>query len=194
MKFQLDVQQLTALVQRGSLDDIVRFLIQFDSYARTEPMTWLLMLAAAQLRLKIFLEYGNLCDAPWPYRSSIAEYLRQARTEIDLIEVLGPVERAFYEALPDPIPVWRGCERGRERGLHWTTNRALAEDFAQGKRCINKNPTVVAAEIPKQHVFAVFTSRQEEEVVVDPRRLRKLNAMPIAPRPLFASSIISSMA
>jgi hypothetical protein len=165
------------------LDDIRSFLIQFDSYARTEQVMWLLMLAPVRRRIQIFLEFGNMCDAPWPYRTRIAEYLREARAESELIEVLGATERAFYEALADPITIWRGCEHGHERGLYWTTNKALAEDFARGKRCINKNPTLVTAEIRKQHVFAVFTSREEDEVVVDYRRLRRLKKIPISLQP-----------
>jgi hypothetical protein len=182
------LQLLKDLAQSRSLDDIRGYLLQFDSYARTKPMTWLLMLAPARRRLEIFLESGNMCDAPWLFRKKIAKCLREALAEIDLIEVLGPEERAFYEAQPDPIPVWRGCRHGRERGLHWTTNRVLAEEFAQGKRCTNQNPTLVAAEILKQHVLAVFNSRQEDEVVVDYCQLRNLNAMPIEPeehRPAF---------
>jgi hypothetical protein len=171
---QLDVQRLSALADCGLPGDISRFLIQFDSYARTEQVMWLLMFAPMRKRIQIFLEFGNMCDAPWLYRTHIAKCLREARAEIELIELLGPTERAFYEALPDPIPIWRGCEGGRERGLHWTTNQALAQDFARGKRCFNKNPTLVTAEIRKQHVLAVFTSRKEDEVVVDYRRLRRL--------------------
>jgi hypothetical protein len=176
------------LARAAPPEEVDKYLSSFDSYRRTKPMCCLMLVSAPRRCLQIFSEWGNMCDAPWPYRTSIAAHLREARAKIHLTEMLGPAERVFYEALTDPIPVWRGCERGRERGLHWTTNRALAEDFAQGKRCINKNPTLVAAEIPKQHVFAVFTSRQEDEVVVDHRRLRKLKAMPIEPqehRPAF---------
>jgi hypothetical protein len=34
-----------------------------------------------------------------------------------LPEVLGPDELSFYTELPDWVPIWRGCERRRERGL-----------------------------------------------------------------------------
>jgi hypothetical protein len=84
------------------------------------------------------------------------------------------------DALPPIVSVWRGCERGRERGLSWTTDRAVAEGFAEGKRYANKSPTLVQAEIPKQHIFVVFIDRSESEIVVDPRRLRKLQNLIIA--------------
>jgi hypothetical protein len=101
--------------------------------------------------------------------------LRQGSTVADQ---LPPAARAFYEALPDPVPICRGCDQGRERGLHWTTSRAVAEGFATGKRCLNAHPTLASAEIPKRHVIAVFVCRDENEVVVDPRRLRKLKSEP----------------
>jgi len=88
--------------------------------------------------------------------------------------VLEADELAFYDALPETIAVWRGCEAGRERGLSWTIDRSVAEGFAIGKRCINRVPTLVRADIPKQHVFAVFSSRNEHEITLDPRRLRRL--------------------
>ena len=72
--------------------------------------------------------------------------LREIPTVADL---LPPAARTFYEALPDPVPVWRGCDRG-ERGVHWTTWRAVAEGFATGKRCLNAHPILASAEIPKR--------------------------------------------
>jgi hypothetical protein len=137
-------------------------------------MFWL-MLASPPLRcLKIFCGWGNMCDAPWPWRSYLAGELRRALRQVSLREALEPSDLAFYDALPATIAVWRGCARGRERGLSWTVDRAVAEGFARGKRCINRDPTLVRADIPRQHVFAVFTDRNEQEVVLDPRRLRRL--------------------
>jgi hypothetical protein len=120
-----------------------------------------------------------MCDAPWPYRSLIAETLRRA-LKVKLIDFLEPEERAWFSALPDAVPVWRGCQYGRERGLYWTTDRAVAEGFAQGKRCINQIPILVRAEIRKEHIFAVFLGRKESEIVVDPRRLRKIASIRLA--------------
>ena len=170
------------LAREAPPEEVDKYLLSFDSYRRTEGMYYLMLASPPRRCLQIFLEWGNMCDAPWGYRSDLSEVLRQSLAEVALTDMLTPDELAFYASLPDPTPVWRGCEDGRERGLHWTTNRALAEDFARGKRCINKNPTLVAAEIPKQHVLAVFAGRQEDEVVVNYRRLRKLKAMPLEPQ------------
>jgi hypothetical protein len=87
-------------------------------------------------------------------------------------------ERTWFESLDAEVPIYRGCEKGRERGLHWRLDQAVAAAFAKGKRCINRNPTLVSAYIPKEHVFAVFLSRQEQEIVADYRRLRRLMIEP----------------
>jgi hypothetical protein len=174
-------KNLRRLGRTASWDDALEYLWKFSSYARTEPMAYLMCCAPALRRMQIFLEIGNMCDAPWPYRSRIAEDLRAALAKVPLVGLLSPAARSFYEALPDLVPIWRGREAGRERGLHWTIRRALAEDFARGKRCWNRNPTLVSAEIPKQHILAVFVSRDEDEIVVDPRRLRNVRKETVQP-------------
>jgi hypothetical protein len=96
----------------------------------------------------------------------------QKRTRAETMDGIGS------RCLRCRVPIWRGSERGHERGLSWTTDRAVAEKFARGMRCVNKYPRLVSAEIPKQHIFAVYQSREESELVVDPGRLRKLHAQP----------------
>jgi hypothetical protein len=72
-----------------------------------------------------------------------------------LPDFLDPEARKFFDALPDTALVWRGCEKGRERG---------------GQRVGNMRPTLVQALIPKPHIFAVFLNRDESEIVLDPQR------------------------
>jgi hypothetical protein len=135
------------------------------SVERSEALVLALMRASTPTEtIRLFLEWGNMCDAPWWNRTHIVDSLRPALRDVALADFLEPRARAFYDALPAAIPIWRGCERGRERGLHWTTDRLIAEGFARGKRCFNKCPTLVSAIVPKRHVFAVFVDRDENEV------------------------------
>jgi hypothetical protein len=157
-------------------------LLEFDSYDRTIALPFVLHRAPTLAeRLKVFLDWWHLCDAPWGVRSDLARLLRSACSEVRVADLLSPDARSFYEGLPALVPVWRGCERGRERGLSWTTDRIVAERFATGQRCINQKPTLVLAEIPKPHIFAVFVDRSENEVVLDYKRLRKLNGCDLRP-------------
>jgi hypothetical protein len=177
------------LVEEAPLEEVSDYLWSFDNHARARAMALVMGCSSAQRCVQIFLEWGNMCDAPWPYRSYIADALRRALAEVTLIELLEAAERTFYVGLPDLVPVWRGCERARERGLSWTTDRVIAEGFARGKRCKNKYPTLAYAEIPKQHIFGVFLSRQESELALDPRRLRRLREEPLAAEDAEAMSV-----
>ena len=154
-------------------------LQMFGSYQRTEAVVYVMLRAPTRAdAVKVFLEWGNVCDAPWAWRSLIADILRRSCAQAAIADALDSEARHFYDSLPRLIPVWRGCEQGRERGLHWTTSRAIAEKFASGQRCVNPRPTLVTAQIPKRHIFAVFAKRNEAEIVLDPRRLRRLSASP----------------
>jgi hypothetical protein len=120
------------LAHKASLEEVSDYLLSFDSYARAQAMAMIMMFSCAKRCVQIFLDWGNMCDAPWPHRSHLADALRRALAEATLIELLEAAKRTFYVGLPDFVPVWRGCERGRERGLSWTTDRAIAEGFCAG--------------------------------------------------------------
>jgi hypothetical protein len=171
----IDTAKIADRLHGLTFDQSLSELEMFNSYERSPALALVLYRARTPAEImRVFLEWGNVCDAPWWYRTHIAERLRWALSEINVADFLEPDARAFYDALPPVISGWRGCERGRERGLYWTTDRSIAEGFAQGKRCSNESPTLVNANIPKQYAFAVFINRSESEIVVDPRRLRKL--------------------
>ena len=73
----------------------------------------------------------------------------------------------------------RGCSRPRVRGVSWTTDRAVAKTFARGHRGIRlPEPVVATAMVPKAAIFATFTERNESEIVLDPRRLRRVRIAP----------------
>jgi hypothetical protein len=167
------------LGRRAPLWQCHEYLSYFDSYARTEPMVMIILAANPERRLRIFLESGDCCDAPWPWRSLLADLLRSARKEVDLRECLSPRALTWFDGLPPIIPLYRGCTAGRERGLSWTTDVEVARRFAKGMRCINPAPTLVSAQISKQHVFACFVSRGEHEISLDYRRLRRVLAEPV---------------
>lgn len=155
-------------------------LAQCNSYERTHEL-WLSMVItrSPRERISLYLDWANLCDAPWSYRGDFAEMLRDALKQVPLREVLPLEERAWFDSMGPFIRVYRGCESSRLRGLSWTTDLDVARGFAAGKRCVNDHPTLASAVIPKDHVLALFLNRQEHEVAVDPRRLRQLKTQPL---------------
>lgn len=149
-----------------------------DSYGRCARLALAMaMQQSPREQIALFLEWGNVCDAPWAYRSAYADMLRRALREVPLRDVRRAEERAWLDSMGPVIRVYRGCEAGRLRGLSWTTDLDVARGFAVSRRTVNKRPTLVSALIPKDHVLALFLDRQEYEVVVDPRRLRQVTPL-----------------
>jgi len=159
-----------------------RRLSQHDRLCRCNSYERLAVLCGAMAleddhheRMALFLEYWSICDAPWgPWCPLLAKMLRYTLKHVSLPQCLPEEAREQFNALPPEIEIYRGCQRYRERGLSWTTDLNVAQKFARGVRCCNSVPTLVSARIPKQHIFGVFTDRDESEIVVDYRRLRRL--------------------
>ena len=70
-------------------------------------------------------------------------------------------ERAEFDALPDPIPVWRG--EIDDGGWSHTTDKKVALFFA--KRFGHDDP-ITEVTIPKDRVFGYLSRRNESEVLV----------------------------
>lgn len=67
-------------------------------------------------------------------------------------------------SLPDTVKVYRGCQKGiNEDGISWTLKRDKAEWFATR---LGKDGVVLEKEISKNDIIAVFTNRNEFEVIV----------------------------
>jgi hypothetical protein len=119
----------------GPLWQIGEYLFWFDSHNRTLPLFKVMLSAVEQQRrLCIFLDNWDGCDATRSYWYWLAKILRGARAEADITEMLEREARAWFDAAPDDIAVYRGCEAGRERGLSWTFDQSIATQFAHGRR------------------------------------------------------------
>jgi len=87
---------------------------------------------------------------------------------------MSPEQRKIYDALPDLVKVCRGTARSRVRSIAWSTRREAAEGFATGMRGGPfADPVIAQAFIPKEAIFWAGDG-SEAEIVLDPRRLRKL--------------------
>lgn len=60
------------------------------------------------------------------------------------------------------------------RALSWTLDENVAQWFAQR---YGEQGTVYQAQIHKDHIYAIFTGRNESEVIVDPKHL--INIEPV---------------
>ena len=69
----------------------------------------------------------------------------------------------ILRSLPDEVTIYRGCQKGiNENGLSWTLDKSKAEFFA--KR-LGKDGIVLEKKISKLDIIAVFTGRNEAEVI-----------------------------
>lgn len=166
----LNLDQILQQLESLSFREAERRLGVFDSFDRTIALIFVLQRApSAADQLKTFLEWWNVCDAPWRVRAPLSNILKDACAQAQMADLLTPDARSFFRGLPALVPVWRGCEMGGKRGTSWTTDRKVARRFAIGQRHTNTTPTLVSAKIPKQHIFGVFVDRNEKEIVLNPR-------------------------
>jgi hypothetical protein len=78
---------------------------------------------------------------------------------------------ARWAALPDPLEVWRGTNHLRPKGISWTIDPRRAVWFA--RRFASEGPGhLLQGRILKRHVHAFCDGRDENEVVVDPAKVR----------------------
>jgi hypothetical protein len=66
-----------------------RQLAQLDSYDRAIAIVLVLLRApTATDRLKMFLEWWNMCDAPWSVRTPLTDILKEACAEVRMADLL----------------------------------------------------------------------------------------------------------
>lgn len=89
-------------------------------------------------------------------------------------QLMDEEEYALFQALDDVVTVYRGVtsyNAKNVKALSWTLDRSTAEWFAHR---YGEEGTVYEAQIAREHIFAVFTSRNESEVIVDPAQLMEM--------------------
>jgi len=124
----------------------------------------------------LFLSTWPSCDATWAHRRRLVGVLREKG---DAIPYLSPPDREFFDGLPDPVRVMRGCSASRVKSVSWTTREQVAIGFAHGHRLIPvPDPVVAVADIAKDAIFAVSTERHEAEVILAPAALRIRSVTP----------------
>lgn len=101
----------------------------------------------------------------------------QARSDL----TLNVEEREIFVRLPDLVPVWHGLERedGRVLGLSWTTDKGVAEWFAQRFARFNRRQAYIAAGVvPKENIRAFLLARGEFEVIAFPNAIDEVVVTP----------------
>jgi hypothetical protein len=89
-------------------------------------------------------------------------------------------DRKHLQTLPDELVIYRGYRHSSYKaGLSWTLSLEKAAWFAN--RWNQGNPMVVTGRCRKEDVIAYLNGRNEQEIVIDPRKvtgLKKLKDFP----------------
>lgn len=83
-------------------------------------------------------------------------------------------ERSVLADLPDKITVYRGHSRRGVSGWSWTLDQSVAMWFANRCTMFGRKGIVSKGVVKKSHVIAYFDSRDEKEIVIDPRKVTVL--------------------
>jgi hypothetical protein len=83
-------------------------------------------------------------------------------------------ENSALGAQPEIITVYRGLQdkRARHKALSWTLDYEVAHWFAM--RWAKGKQVILTAEINKRDVYMYTNERNEEEIVVNPKKLKKV--------------------
>lgn len=167
-----------------------------ESYARKlelldkQPIEDALFLFERPYRLRVLLDI-----APGLPLKKLRAALQDVWTDtefphqVDQKRLLATFERAAFltDAKEKPawktgerLPVYRGQQKGSPTGLSWSLSHARAAFFARRFAGEGDVPVVVHGTVLADDVYAYFVGRGEDEVVVDPKRVKvtKHEALP----------------
>jgi len=82
--------------------------------------------------------------------------------------LMSAAEHAVLNGLPPHVTLFRGAALKFARGMAWTLDRDKAAWFARRF----EHGAIITATVPKCRVLACFLAREEDEVVIDSRRIR----------------------
>lgn len=117
----------------------------------------------------IISEAPNL-DPNWSKRGLLSLF-----RAIDPQKLMSGEEYALFRGLDDVVTIYRGVTSYNAKNIKamsWTLDRDTAEWFAHR---FGEDGTVYKAQIAKEHIYAVYTGRNESEVIIDPKHLMGLS-------------------
>ncbi len=111
----------------------------------------------------LHLEWSGFADVPYSRFQPVFRFLRPHWRA----GYMPARDRAFFEALPEKIEVWRGQDDSRPMRLAWTTDQETARAFARGRGLfVNSSPVLYRGVVARRHVALAPQDRDEDAVVV----------------------------
>jgi hypothetical protein len=125
---------------------------------------------------RILGEKWTSCDR---IRTSLANLRLCLGTRGPKRNMMTAEENAAYDALPDTVSVYRGCDKSAMTGACWSLNRRVANRFPFLIRFRAISPVLVTARVKKNRILAVKLGRGEEEIITF--SARRVNVEPANP-------------
>jgi len=76
----------------------------------------------------------------------------------------------LLQSLSEEVTIYRGCQKGiNENGLSWTLDKAKAKMFST-RIALEGEPLVLEKKISKSDIIAIFTGRNESEVIWEEKK------------------------
>jgi hypothetical protein len=162
----------------NAVEKIIDRLGAESSEVRLPVLLRLVESAPTSLFWHAFLDGWSSCDDTWAHMPRLLAALRFHARKGSSHGYLDDGGLLFLDNLTPVVTVFRGCSRARTHGISWTTDEAVAHGFAIGHRGLRvPDPVVVKAVIAKQDIFAVFTDRNESEILLDPAKIENVRVL-----------------
>ena len=164
-----DLDQAPAAATKSISSRVARL----DRAARISVLIAVLEEADAEHFWSIFLLWWSDFEFPHSWEG-LPDRLRDLHAVRPAYRFLPAADQAFFDNLPNQIIVHRGASANFPPGISWTTDEAKAVFFA--RRFAGVDATVFSGTICKRHVWAVFTGRNESEILCDPVKFGSIDA------------------
>jgi hypothetical protein len=114
-------------------------------------------------------DWLTLLGDQWTRFDNVREYLPVLRK---LLGTYGPVrpmmtpeENAAYDALPETVTCYRGCDSSVLTGAFWSLDWEIANSFPFTNRYRVPSPVVVKARVKKNRILALKLDRGESGII-----------------------------
>lgn len=121
----------------------------------------------SEIMHEVWISVENINNNVNVPQMEILKMLRRCNSK----HLMGQENYEVYEKLPDTFTVYRGLqENAQEDGLSWTLSKDVAEWFANR---FDNEGKIIEKVIHKSEVIAYFNDRDEEEIVLDIKKVLK---------------------
>ena len=155
----------------GRADEVLQYC---DSYSRMGTLVDLADELSRDDWHAVLGREWSCCDNIGAYRATLRRLLP---THGPVRPMMTADEQAAYDALPERITVYRGCDTHNMRGASWSLDRDVARRFPFLMRYRAARPLLVTATVLKSRVLALKLDRSETVVITFHARQTRLEAL-----------------